>query len=66
MLFDEKQYLCCGKGFRKLIFKLLIWYIARTPLALRDEGEGRRRFALHVELDVPGEFREPGACQAVS
>ena len=29
MYFDEKRYFFCGKGFRKLVFKLLIWYIAR-------------------------------------
>ena len=25
----KKLYVCCGKGFRQLIFKLIIWYIAR-------------------------------------
>ena len=31
IFFDEKRYLFCGKGFRKLIFKLLMRIIERLP-----------------------------------
>ena len=34
VFFDEKRYVVCGKGFRKLMFKLLIWYIARNRLTV--------------------------------
>ena len=44
-VFDEKRYFFCGKGFRKLMFKLLVWYIARLLPAspVRDQGLEARR-----------------------
>ena len=46
-MFDEKRYFVCGKGFRKLMFKLLIWYIARERRADQGDADG---YALeHVE-----------------
>ena len=42
---DEKLCLFCGKGFRKSMFKLLIWYIARAFLLDAAQSGMRRRAA---------------------
>ena len=53
---DEKRYYFCGKGFRKLMFKPLIWYIAPPPRRRAGGTAGRRAPA----RDIPdNKFENP-------